>query len=81
MTKRFTRRGLIVAAAPLAAVPLAGRLAVETGGATTAVPDHTAHRSLSSHAALLGHAAMIGDGAPAVGGPNDLDHLLYPPPR
>ena len=23
---------------------------------------------------------MIGDGAPAVGGPNDLDALLYPPP-
>ena len=28
----------------------------------------------------MGHAAMIGDEAPAVGGPNDLDALLYPPP-
>jgi len=27
-----------------------------------------------------GHAAMIGEGAPAVGGPNDLDALLHPPP-
>ena len=28
----------------------------------------------------MGHAAMIGEGAPAVGGPHDLDALLYPPP-
>ena len=28
----------------------------------------------------MGHAAMIGGGAPAVGGPNDLDDLLFPPP-
>ena len=28
----------------------------------------------------IGHAAMVGDEAPAVGGPNDLDDLLYPPP-
>ena len=28
----------------------------------------------------MGHAAMIGDEVPAVGGPNDLDALLYPPP-
>ena len=27
----------------------------------------------------MGHAAMIGPAAPAVGGPNDLDALLYPP--
>ena len=27
----------------------------------------------------MGHAAMIGEGAPAVGGPHDLDALLYPP--
>ena len=32
----------------------------------------------ATHAAM-GHAAMIGPGAPAVGGPNDLDALLYPP--
>jgi hypothetical protein len=29
----------------------------------------------------MGHAAMIGGNAPAVGGPTDLDYLLYPPPR
>jgi FtsP/CotA-like multicopper oxidase with cupredoxin domain len=28
----------------------------------------------------MSHAAMIGEAAPAVGGPNDLDKLLYPPP-
>ena len=28
---------------------------------------------------MLGHAAMIGSQAPAPGGPNDLDALLYPP--
>ena len=27
----------------------------------------------------MGHAAMIGEGAPAVGGPNDLDALLTQP--
>ncbi len=27
----------------------------------------------------MGHAAMIGADVPAVGGPNDLDELLYPP--
>ena len=41
-------------------------------------------RARESHArqahAAMGHAAMIGAGAPAVGGPNDLDALLYPPP-
>ena len=30
--------------------------------------------------APVGHAAMIGEGAPAVGGPKDLDALLLPPP-
>jgi FtsP/CotA-like multicopper oxidase with cupredoxin domain len=28
----------------------------------------------------IGHAAMVGEAAPAVGGPRDLDALLYPPP-
>jgi len=28
----------------------------------------------------MGHAAMFGEGVPAVGGPHDLDALLYPPP-
>ena len=52
------------------------------GEAEAAGHDHGAHRSTTSHegSAAMGHAAMIGDGAPAVGGPNDLDALLYPPP-
>jgi len=41
------------------------------------------HLQLASHEghghATQGHAAMIGDQAPAVGGPRDLDALLYPP--
>jgi FtsP/CotA-like multicopper oxidase with cupredoxin domain len=45
--------------------------------APAAGDDHTS-RSAATHAAM-GHAAMIGPGAPAVGGPNDLDALLYPP--
>jgi FtsP/CotA-like multicopper oxidase with cupredoxin domain len=39
--------------------------------------DHSSHTP-AEHAAM-GHAAMIGEGAPAVGGPGDLDALLYPP--
>ena len=39
---------------------------------------------LAGHAGQMqhqvGHAAMIGAQAPAVGGPHDLDALLYPPP-
>ena len=52
------------------------------GEAEAAGHDHGAHRSTASHegTAAMGHAAMIGDGAPAVGGPNDIDALLYPPP-
>jgi FtsP/CotA-like multicopper oxidase with cupredoxin domain len=80
MAKRFSRRRLLVAAAPLAAAPLAGRLAFESGGAAAATHDHSAHRALASLDAMAGHAAMIGEGAPAVGGPHDLDSLLYPPP-
>jgi FtsP/CotA-like multicopper oxidase with cupredoxin domain len=80
MTKRFTRRHLIAAAAPLAAAPLAGKLAFGNEGAVAATHDHGAHRSLLALDAMAGHAAMIGEGAPAVGGPHDLDALLYPPP-
>ena len=42
-----------------------------------------AQRALQGHVhdhPAMGHAAMIGGSAPAVGGPNDLDALLYPPP-
>src|SRR5262245_24995216 len=78
---KLTRRRLLCATAPLAAAPLGAKL-VFGGEAEAAGHDHTAHRASASHAgsAAAGHAAMIGEGAPAVGGPNDLDALLYPPP-
>ena len=84
---RLTRRKLLAAAAPIAAVPLVGKLALETGFEGTAradSQDHSAHSGARSpanhiHGTSQGHAAMIGDEAPAVGGPNDLDALLYPP--
>jgi FtsP/CotA-like multicopper oxidase with cupredoxin domain len=62
-----------VGAAPLFAAPALTKLALD-GNAEAA--DHTGHEA---HAAS--HAAMFGEGAPAVGGPRDLDALLYPPPR
>jgi FtsP/CotA-like multicopper oxidase with cupredoxin domain len=71
---RFTRRALVAGAAPLIAAGPLVKLALADG---------TSDRELSSHEAghaALGHAAMLGAGAPAVGGPNDLDELLYPPP-
>jgi manganese oxidase len=70
---RLSRRKLLVGAAPLVAVPALAKLALD-GNAEAA--DHTGHQA---HAAS--HAAMFGEGAPAVGGPRDLDALLYPPPR
>jgi FtsP/CotA-like multicopper oxidase with cupredoxin domain len=71
---------------PLAAAPLAAKFALD-GDAQAAGPsaahDHSSHRHTASHEgashAAMGHAAMIGEGAPAVGGPQDLDALLYPP--
>lgn len=79
MPKHLTRRRLLLAAAPLVAAPLAGRLAFETGPAEAGTHEHGAHAG-ETNQAVLGHAAMIGEGAPAVGGPRDLDALLYPPP-
>ncbi len=67
----LTRRRLLAAAAPLAAAPIAVRYALDA-------PAQAAGGEHASHAAM-GHAAMIREGAPAVGGPNDLDALLYPP--
>ena len=77
---KFTRRRLLCATAPLAAAPLGLALA-RNGDAGAAGHDHAAQRAPSSHAGhgALGHAAMIGERAPAVGGPSDLDALLYPP--
>ena len=81
---RITRRKLLAAAAPIAAAPLVGKLAIE-GRAEAAGHEHASHgatRAPATHlgGATHGHAAMIGEAAPAVGGPNDLDALLYPPP-
>jgi FtsP/CotA-like multicopper oxidase with cupredoxin domain len=67
---RLSRRKLLIGAAPLVAAPALGKLAL--GGEARAA-DHAGHEG------GLTHAAMIGDAAPAVGGPNDLDALLYPP--
>jgi FtsP/CotA-like multicopper oxidase with cupredoxin domain len=73
---RLSRRKLLAGAAPLVAVPALSKLALD-GDAKAA--DHTGHESHDvSHE--LSHAAMFGEGAPAVGGPGDLDALLYPPP-
>src|SRR5688572_11151844 len=78
---KLTRRKLLCATAPLAvAAPLGAKLTLG-GEAAAAGHDHSSHRTPASHLhnASMGHAAMIGDGAPAVGGPTDLDDLLYPP--
>src|SRR6188472_1793086 len=78
---RLTRGKLLAAAAPLAAAPLVGKLALEANAAPSA-HDHSSHggdRMPANHIdGSMGHAAMVGDDAPAVGGPTDLDALLYP---
>ncbi|MEX0850532.1 MAG: hypothetical protein WD015_03425, partial [Gaiellaceae bacterium] len=83
MTKKsLTRRKLLAAAAPFAAAPLVGKLVLD-GTAEAGGHDHSSHgqtRQPASHLpGTTGHAAMIGEEVPAVGGPNDLDALLYPP--
>jgi FtsP/CotA-like multicopper oxidase with cupredoxin domain len=69
-------------AAPLAAAPLAAKLARDGAGEAAAADHAGMHAAGMDHGsqALAGHAAMIREGAPAVGGPHDLDRLLYPPP-
>jgi FtsP/CotA-like multicopper oxidase with cupredoxin domain len=78
MPKKVSRRTLLAAAAPLAAAPVAAKLALAEN---TSAAGHE-HRHLTTHGmhAMSGHAAMIGEQAPAVGGRHDLDSLLYPPP-
>ena len=80
---RLTRGKLLAAAAPLAAVPLVGQARARRER-RAAGHDHSGAQPRADAASHLdgsmGHAAMIGDEAPAVGGPNDLDALLYPPP-
>jgi FtsP/CotA-like multicopper oxidase with cupredoxin domain len=72
---RLSRRKLLAGAAPLVAAPAITKLAF--GGEAQAA-EHTGHTGHEGHG--FSHAAMIGAEAPAVGGPNDLDALLYPPP-
>ena len=81
MAKKLTRRGLLAAAAPIAAVPIVQKLAFGQSAAAAA-HDHSKHRHLaaaSEEPMPMTHAAMIGEAAPAVGGPHDLDALLSPP--
>ncbi|HEY7381889.1 MAG TPA: multicopper oxidase domain-containing protein [Gaiella sp.] len=79
---KITRRRLLAGAAPLAAAPVVGKLAL--GGEASAAGAGDA-RHLATHEghdhlhAVMGHAAMIGEDVPAVGGPHDLDALLHPP--
>jgi FtsP/CotA-like multicopper oxidase with cupredoxin domain len=69
---RLSRRRLLVGAMPLVAAPVLGKIALNSDAKPA---EHTGH---AGH--LLSHESMIGDEAPAVGGPKDLDALLYPPP-
>ena len=73
MTKKpLTRRKLLAAAAPLAAVPFVGKLAFE-GSAEAGGHSHTSHihgddaTLLTSRGHATGHAAMIGADAPLSG--------------
>ena len=82
--KKLTRGKLLVAAAPLAVAPIVGKLALGESAEAGSGHDHASHAESRTptthiHGAAQGHAAMIGEEAPAVGGPNDLDALLYPP--
>jgi FtsP/CotA-like multicopper oxidase with cupredoxin domain len=80
--QRITRGGLLAAAAPLAAAPIVGKLALDASAhGASGRSRHEHERHTASHAGgATGHAAMVGREVPAVGGPNDLDALLYPPP-
>jgi len=73
---KFTRRRLLAGAAPIVAAPVLAKLAFD-GDAEAA--QRTLQGHVRNHAAM-GHAAMIGGDAPAVGGPRDLNGLLYPAP-
>src|SRR3954451_273514 len=75
VAKKLTRKRLIAGAAPLLAAGPLARLALADSGA-----EHAEHVSHAGHEQTMpGHAAMLGEHAPAVGGPRDLDALLYPP--
>jgi FtsP/CotA-like multicopper oxidase with cupredoxin domain len=63
---RLSRRKLLAGAAPLVAAPALAKLGLDRDA--KAAHEHT-----------FSQAVMHGEGAPAVGGPHDLDALLYPP--
>jgi FtsP/CotA-like multicopper oxidase with cupredoxin domain len=65
---------MLAVAAPLAAAPVLAKYGLDS---TATAAGHAGHQM---DMAAMGHAAMIREGAPAVGGPHDLDSLLYPPP-
>ena len=74
---RVSRRQLLIAAAPaLAAVPIVKLAIPAAAEAAEGEHDHAAAEGETA----FGHASMVGADVPAVGGPNDLDELLYPPP-
>jgi FtsP/CotA-like multicopper oxidase with cupredoxin domain len=73
--KPFTRRRLLIGAAPAAAVIPAAKLAWGMDGGKSASLSHQGH-----HNHALGHAAMMGQAVPAPGKPGALDVLTYPPP-
>jgi FtsP/CotA-like multicopper oxidase with cupredoxin domain len=77
MTKyTLTRSRLLAAAVPLATAPILGKLwfGGDAQAAERQVQTHVHHQARS------GHAAMLGSQVPAVGGPQALDALTYPPP-
>ena len=75
---RLTRRQLLVAAGPaVVAVPLIG-LASASAAQGDETHDHGAHEGTEEGG--FGHASMVGEEVPAVGGPDDLNALLHPPP-
>jgi FtsP/CotA-like multicopper oxidase with cupredoxin domain len=77
---RLTRGKLLAATAPLVAVPLVGKAALGADGGSEHA-GHAQERMPANHVhGAMGHAAMLGEQAPAVGGPTDLDALLYPSP-
>jgi FtsP/CotA-like multicopper oxidase with cupredoxin domain len=71
---KFTRKQMLAGAAPLVAAAPFARLNLPGHSHSNPSATHKGHNHPT-----LGHAAMIRDHVPAPGGPNDLDHLLYPP--
>ncbi len=71
----LTRRQVLKGAAPVVAIAPLARLAFPSAAGAEGTGSQAAKPLVA-----VGHAAMMGGEAPAVGGPNDLDALLIPPP-